>query len=176
MFRHAASEEERWEKNPENKKNFIALLTNGTLEGFQVYEVLQKLYLENDQVVKEFVLEVAEDLGIEPDFAPLNLSEPGWTTGGPQGQIQIVDHSALEDHSFDQTQQAIDDLPETEHPLGPHTGAQNANLQPLVTQLLSIQQMTQALANNPDADVNSAVNLLNQATGLLQGVLQKPGL
>jgi len=61
------------------------------------------------------------------------------------------------------------------HGLG-RVSAQNANLQPLVTQLLSIQQMTQALANNPDADVNNAVNLLNQATGLLQGVLQKPGL
>lgn len=59
---------------------------------------------------------------------------------------------------------------------GNRVSAQNANLQPLVTQLLSIQQMTQALANNPDADVNNAVNLLNQATGLLQGVLQKPGL
>ncbi len=59
---------------------------------------------------------------------------------------------------------------------GGRVSAQNANLQPLVTQLLSIQQATQALANNPDPDVNSAVNLLNQATGLLQGVLQKPGL
>ena len=70
----------------------------------------------------------------------------------------------------------LESLPTTEHPLGPHTGAQNANLQPLVTQLLSVQQMAQALANNPDADVNNAINLLNQATGLLQGVLQKPGL
>lgn len=53
--------------------------------------------------------------------------------------------------------------------------SQNANLQPVLNQLLVVQQQTQGLANNPDLDVNRAVDLINQAVGLIQQVIQKPG-
>lgn len=70
----------------------------------QAYNMLRSVYLIGGKEEKEYAEAMASDLGIDLGITPED------------------EDAKIHRQEFDQTQDEINDLPETEHPLGPHTG------------------------------------------------------